>query len=54
MSDKSKTPLTSASVMEHLKLVIELLKAGDDVNLNDGNKTPLTSASAKGHVEIVV
>lgn len=53
MSDGNKTPLTSASVNGHLKLVIELIKAGAEVNLKDGNKTPLTSASAEGHVEIV-
>lgn len=53
-TDVNKTALTSACAGGHLNVVLELIKAGADVNMSDGNKTPLTSASVNGHLKLVI
>lgn len=47
------TPINVACENGHLGIVVELIKAGADVNKADCLKTPLAYACEKGHLDVV-
>lgn len=49
----SYNPLSAACQNGHLKIVLELLKAGADVNNDKSQYTPLARACYSGHLDIV-
>ncbi|RDD38699.1 Transient receptor potential cation channel subfamily A member 1 [Trichoplax sp. H2] len=52
--ERSRTPLHMAVIYDHLKVVLQLIKYGADINRRDGSYcTPLNLAASKGYEDII-